>query len=229
MSIKTTREYYTERQEQFVQGFVEKTISSVEARTTGYVVFHFMDGTRVELEAEQGPTGIPMIAFGKNPPADPECAIDELRKMVRNFDSNSETFNQRFSMSQLIQIHRMWMASEWDFYPDQWTEQQVQEALTGHPPQWNEAEEPVLVGSKMIAIIDTNGTENVVWGLGETEEEARQDAAEQENYTPTEWERVCELTDEQVQSVHNGAVAVSSLGGWTAIQVICGPHRRPGR
>lgn len=151
MSNKTMREYTAERQEQFVKGFVDKTINHVDARTINCVVFHFVDGTKVELLASLGPLEIPMIAIGHNPerpppPDDAECAIDELRKMVRNFDSNNETFNQRFSMSQLIQIHRMWMASEWDFHPDEWTEQQVQEALAGHPPQWDQDEKPVHYG-----------------------------------------------------------------------------------
>lgn len=65
-------------------------------------------------------------------------AIDELRLLVRNANDCNETFNQRFSVLELIQIHRMWHASDWDTYPDTWTEQQVQEALQGNVPKWND-------------------------------------------------------------------------------------------
>ena len=70
-------------------------------------------------------------------------AIIELRHMVSNFNRVTESFNQRFSMEELVQIHRAWMASGWDFHPDQWTERQVQEALQGKAPRWNDQEEPV--------------------------------------------------------------------------------------
>lgn len=74
----------------------------------------------------------------------------------------------------------------------------------------------------MIAIIDTDGMSNVVWGLGETEAAARRDAASQEGYEATEWESVCELTDEQAERVNNGVVDVGTLGGWGAIRVLSG-------
>lgn len=48
-----------------------------------------------------------------------------------------------FSVDQLIQIRRMWLASEWDFFPDQWTSRQLLEALAGKPPRWDDKERPV--------------------------------------------------------------------------------------
>lgn len=70
--------------------------------------------------------------------------IDELRMLVRNANDCNETFNQRYSIEELVQIHRMWQASDWDNYPDTWTKQQVQEALQGKVPKWNdETGEPI--------------------------------------------------------------------------------------
>jgi hypothetical protein len=69
---------------------------------------------------------------------------EELRLMVRNFDRCRESFLDAFSLEQLVTIHRAWLASAWDFFPDSWTERQVTEALQGIPPQWDvETEAPV--------------------------------------------------------------------------------------
>lgn len=68
--------------------------------------------------------------------------IDELRHMVRNFNDCNETFNQQYTIEQLLQIHRMWMESGWDIYPDRWTERQLKEALEGTPPSWDDHEKP---------------------------------------------------------------------------------------
>jgi hypothetical protein len=69
---------------------------------------------------------------------------EELRAVARAIDNCNETFLQRWSVDQLVQIHRMWIASGWDFTPDQWTEGQVQAALAGKVPQWDaKTEEPI--------------------------------------------------------------------------------------
>ena len=68
--------------------------------------------------------------------------IDHLRLMVRNLDHCNETFNQQFSYQELWLIHRAWMLSGWDIYPDQWSERQVREALNGRPPEWDDDERP---------------------------------------------------------------------------------------
>lgn len=76
--------------------------------------------------------------------------IDLLRLVVQNLDRCREDFvhpappRKPFTPEQLIQIGRMHLLSEWDFYPDQWTARQVKEALAGKPPSWNrETEKPV--------------------------------------------------------------------------------------
>jgi hypothetical protein len=68
---------------------------------------------------------------------------DELRLIVRNMDSTRESFNDSYTTEQLIQIYRMQLASEWDFYPDQWTARQVREALAGKVPRWTDDEKPL--------------------------------------------------------------------------------------
>lgn len=68
---------------------------------------------------------------------------DELRTIARNMDATTESFNDRFTAEQLLTIGRAFLASEWDFYPDQWTARQVREALKGKPPRWDDNEKPV--------------------------------------------------------------------------------------
>ncbi len=69
--------------------------------------------------------------------------IHELRQAVKAFSRNNETFNQRFTAEELITIWRAWKKSEWDFLPEQWEERQVQEALQGVAPNWDENECPI--------------------------------------------------------------------------------------
>ena len=73
---------------------------------------------------------------------DSQYAIDRLRALVRRWGSVNETMCQRFTLRELCDLDRMWMLSGWDFYPDQWTERQVREALKGRPPQWDDDERP---------------------------------------------------------------------------------------
>lgn len=63
---------------------------------------------------------------------------DLLRLVVQNMDRCGTDFNQRFTAEQLIQLHKMFLESEWEIYPDQWTERQLREALAGKVPRWNE-------------------------------------------------------------------------------------------
>lgn len=137
-----------QRQQQFAAGFVGKTITQVMAQTSNCVIFTFSDGSKVELEGERSDLGIPEIAFGPVTPAPPaerqKFAIDELRLIVRNFDDCRDSFNQNYTIDQLVQIHRMWMACDWDNYPDTWEDRQVEEALQGIVPRWNnQTGEPV--------------------------------------------------------------------------------------
>lgn len=78
---------------------------------------------------------------------DAKPAIEHLRLMVRNFDCCNETFNQQFGPGELFAIHRAWMLSGWDIYPDKWAPRQVAEALKGKPPKWDDRERPVYDGT----------------------------------------------------------------------------------
>lgn len=69
-------------------------------------------------------------------------ASDELRLLVRNFNACDESFLTRFTVAELVTLHRAWMASSHDIRPDQWSERQVLEALAGKVPEWNEDESP---------------------------------------------------------------------------------------
>ena len=63
--------------------------------------------------------------------------IDLIRYAARLFSDCREDFNQRFTTSQLLQLAEACRDSDWDFYPDQWSERQIQEALShGRAPTW---------------------------------------------------------------------------------------------
>ena len=69
-------------------------------------------------------------------------AIDELRHITQNYASVSESFLQQFNLEELVMIHRCWMVSGFDIYPDKWLPLQVTEALRGIVPQWDDQEVP---------------------------------------------------------------------------------------
>lgn len=61
----------------------------------------------------------------------------DLIRACEAFDSCKESVNQQFTAEQLLQIYRAWSACEWDFYPDQWSVRQLQEAADyGKVPQF---------------------------------------------------------------------------------------------
>jgi hypothetical protein len=68
---------------------------------------------------------------------------EELRLCVKNMNATNESFNTQFTAEQLLQIHRMLLASGWDILPDEWTDRQVEEALNGKPPKWDKNECPI--------------------------------------------------------------------------------------
>jgi len=57
----------------------------------------------------------------------------------------------------------------------------------------------------MIAVIDTDGTRLVVWGLGETREAALADAAKWD-YEESDEQRYVEVTDEQTVAIRAGEI-----------------------
>lgn len=69
--------------------------------------------------------------------------IDFLRSLVANFNDCNEDFVARFTVSQLVMLRRAWLASGFDIYPDAWSHKQVQEALRGWVPQWDDKERPI--------------------------------------------------------------------------------------
>lgn len=71
-----------------------------------------------------------------------KSGIDHLRLLVKNLDYCNESFNEQFSAAELLKIHRAWMLSGWDIYPDTWTARQIKEALAGKSPNWDERERP---------------------------------------------------------------------------------------
>lgn len=68
---------------------------------------------------------------------------EELRLCESNLSHTIESFNDRFTAAQLIQINRMLVVSEFDIFPDQWSARQVREALMGKPPRFDRNERPV--------------------------------------------------------------------------------------
>jgi hypothetical protein len=68
------------------------------------------------------------------------CA--ELRLIVSAMNACSETFLDRYTTDELLQLFRMQLRSEWDFYPDGWEDRQIREALGGRVPTWNNDESP---------------------------------------------------------------------------------------
>lgn len=58
-----------------------------------------------------------------------ETGIERLRIAVSIFDRCRESFLEPFSARDLLRIYDAHMQCEWDLYPDQWTDRQVDEAV----------------------------------------------------------------------------------------------------
>lgn len=93
-----------------------------------------------------------------------ETGADELRLIVRNIDATRESFLERFTAEELLQLFRMQLASGWDFYPDQWTARQVAEALRGVVPTWTDDECPVYLTPCRCAFHSRRGDANQICG-----------------------------------------------------------------
>jgi hypothetical protein len=57
--------------------------------------------------------------------------IDKLREMVRFFNNTTESFNQQFTIRQLVGIYEAYKRSEYDITPDRWTQDNIRLALIG--------------------------------------------------------------------------------------------------
>lgn len=67
--------------------------------------------------------------------------IEKMCEMVVAFDNVRESFNQRFSLSELEKIYSAWVASDWDVRPSAWSERQLGEALgLGRSPSFYETQ-----------------------------------------------------------------------------------------
>ena len=80
----------------------------------------------------------PIINTKMNTPNTDLTAIENLRDMVRAFDTLNESFNDRFTLPELVRIWDAWQQCGWDIYPDGWTDKQVREAIRGIAPDWIE-------------------------------------------------------------------------------------------
>lgn len=70
-------------------------------------------------------------------------AIERIRHLANVSGDVRESLWDDLTRDQIFAIFDAWMASGWDFYPDQWTERQLQDALAGIVPQWDNNEEPI--------------------------------------------------------------------------------------
>jgi hypothetical protein len=72
-----------------------------------------------------------------------ESGIETLRKVVKLFDWCNESFNSTWTIEELIALAHICWDSGWDFFPDQYTERQLHEALKyGIKPNWDDHEKP---------------------------------------------------------------------------------------
>jgi hypothetical protein len=99
-----------------------------------------------EVELAEADAEIAQGAREADPKPRERTGAEELRIIVRNLGITSESFNERFTAEQLIQIGRMQLACGWDFLPDRWKPRQVREALRGIVPAWDADEKPLYAG-----------------------------------------------------------------------------------
>lgn len=71
--------------------------------------------------------------------------IEKMRVIARALGNCNESFLASFTIPQLIKLYKAWITSGWGFYPDQWTDRQVKQALRGHAPMWNNNGQPVYM------------------------------------------------------------------------------------
>lgn len=79
-----------------------------------------------------------------------KTGIEEIREAATAFGYNKDAFNMSFTAEELLLIFRAWKASKYDIFPDQWEDQQVDEALKGIVPAW----EPDPIYGKLYAVYE---------------------------------------------------------------------------
>lgn len=86
---------------------------------------------------------------------DENTGIEKLRLLVSNANYCNESFNEQFTIEELIKIHRALALCAWDILPDSWTERQIQEALElGRVPTWNNDELPTYDDPPPVRVSD---------------------------------------------------------------------------
>lgn len=73
-----------------------------------------------------------MITPERNP-----SAVLRLIAMHAAFVPEAFFAEWQFTAEEILQIWRMLTASQWTYYPHEWSDQQVIEALAGYPPHFN--------------------------------------------------------------------------------------------
>lgn len=63
----------------------------------------------------------------------------------------------------------------------------------------------------MYAVVDNDGMNPVVWGIGNTEREALTDAAQQDGYEATQWQCVVSISDVRAARIESGDVSADDL------------------
>ena len=69
--------------------------------------------------------------------------IDELKALAYVLGHWRDDFARKFTAEQLLVLFRVFRAGKWDICPDQWSERQVQEALAGITPEFDDNDQPV--------------------------------------------------------------------------------------
>ena len=55
--------------------------------------------------------------------------VEVLRRVVDMCDRSPESFNQRFTITELVRLWQVSYLCEWDYDPYQWSQEQIADAL----------------------------------------------------------------------------------------------------
>ena len=68
--------------------------------------------------------------------------FERLQKTVNVFSHTQMDRFDHLSSEELLTLFDAYMASDWDITPDHWTDKQVDSALAGIPPKFNDDMSP---------------------------------------------------------------------------------------
>src|ERR1051326_226964 len=92
-------------------------------------------GARSSPRAQRSTTGERSTAAMSNRK---QTGAEELRHIVNNLNATQEWVWDEYTAEQILTLHRAWMASGWDIYPDAWTKKQRDQAAnSGIIPQFD--------------------------------------------------------------------------------------------